>query len=156
MGLDKYFDTDDGSLPEIEVEFDSPESVVDAFEFLFSCGAVDITADGGCKLWNVRQDREISFAGPEDARELLSGDVRQFHIVLGEVSCGGPTIPAIGVSVYPTGLTIDYRMGAEWGSTQIESLVLLLRELGNMGGVIAVPWWGEDGNRDFRAAVSGA
>lgn len=156
MGLRRYFDTDDGSLPEIEFEFESPEKVVHAFEFLFSCGAVDITAYGGCKLWNVHEDREIPFSRPEDARVLLTGDVHQFHIVLGGMSRGGLIIPNLGVSVYPTGLTIDYRMGAEWGDAEIESLVLLLRELASMGGIIAVPWWGEDGNRDFQIAVCDA
>jgi len=42
------------------------------------------------------------------------------------------------LSVYPAGLTIDYRMGAESGDAQIASLVLLL---------------GEDGNLDFQAVV---
>ena len=153
MGLRRYFDTDDGSLPEVEIAFDSPKKVARAFRFLFSCGAVDVTAYGGCKLWNVREDRDIPFSGPEDARLLLTGDVHQFHIVLGGMSRGRHTIPDLGVSVYPEGLTIDYRMGAGWGDTQIESLVLLLRELAGIGGTIAVPWWGEDGNRDFQAAV---
>ena len=49
--------------------------------------------------------------------------------------------------------TIDYRMGAEWGQwghAQIDSLVLILREFTSKGGAIAVKWWGEDGNREFR------
>ena len=155
MRLAKYFDTDDGSLPEIEFEFDSPERVVSAFEYFFSCGAADVTADGGCKLWNVRLDREVPFEGPDDVRKLLTGDVESFHIVLGGISLGRPTIPDLGLLVDSSGFTIDYRMGEEWGEAQIESLILLLRELASMGGAISVPWWGQDGDSDFRTVVCG-
>ena len=87
MRLRRYFDADDGSLPEAEIDFQSPEEVVKAFEFLFSCGAADVTADGGCQLWDVRESRGIPFTGPEDARLLLTGEVVPFHIVLGGISC---------------------------------------------------------------------
>lgn len=156
IGLRRYFDTDDGSLPEIEVKFESAGKAAQAFEFLFSCGARDVSAYGGAKLWNIREGTESPFTGPGNVRLLHSGVVQPFHIVLGGVSLGGPTIPDLGVFVFSTEFTIDYRMGAEWGDAEIDALVLLLKELTNIGGTVSVPWWGKDGNQDFQAAVCGA
>lgn len=46
--LTNYFDTDDGSLPEIEVIFDSASSIPVAFAHLYERGARNVTQGGGC------------------------------------------------------------------------------------------------------------
>ena len=155
MRLRRYFETDDGSLPEIEFEFESPEKIVQAFERFFCLGAVDATANGGCKLWNIRENKEIPFSGPQASRLLQGGEIEPFHIVLSGISLGGTSIPELGVELYPAGMTIDYRMGPEWGEAQIRAIAILLRDLEGIGGKISVPWWGEDGNHDFRIAMDG-
>ncbi|MHC3750865.1 hypothetical protein ACYKDZ_18505 [Stutzerimonas stutzeri] len=47
MKLLRYFVTDDGSLPQLEVRYSNPNKVSKAFEFLFANNARDVTAGGG-------------------------------------------------------------------------------------------------------------
>ena len=71
MGLSRYFESDDGSLPEIEVDFSSAESLHRAFSYLFDSGAESIAVNGSY-LWLRKERREEPFSGPNDA-ELVTG-----------------------------------------------------------------------------------
>lgn len=144
MQLLRYFETDDGSLPEIEVEFSDPSCVLQAFELLFACGAQNVTAGGGF-LWHISAQSETPFSGSNAVALMLTGVVEPFHVVLGDINCGGEVIPDLGMFVDSFGLTLDYRMGPSWGKSQVESLCALLRRLQDLGWAITVPWWGSEG-----------
>jgi hypothetical protein len=155
MGQLQYFDTDDGSLPEITVTFADPSRVTQAFEHLFSSGARNVSVGGG-SLWLTASQSERPFTGASDAALVISGAAESFHVVLAGVTCSGCSIPDLGVFVDPDSLTLDYRMGSPWGEREIQSLLALLRQLRALGGVVTVPWWGADGELAFLGALGGA
>jgi hypothetical protein len=153
MDLSKYFETNDGSLPEIEVTFSDPSRMPLAFQHLYSRGAQNVTANGG-SLWLTRSQIDVPFSGPESASLVRSGAADAFHVVLGGIAGSDRKIPDLGVFVFPDCLAFDYRMGSDWGAQEIQSLLALLRQLHELGGVVSVPWWGADGERDFLDALA--
>lgn len=152
VNLSHYFDTDDGSLPEIEVSFANPVRLPIAFQLLYDRGARNVTVDGG-HIWLKAAEAARPLSGPEDAHLVLSGEADAFHVVLGGIVGFDCTIPDLGVFVFPDSLVFDYRMGPGWRRFEIHSLLHLLRGLRELGGTISVPWWGPDGERDFQKAI---
>ncbi len=149
MDLSRYFESDDGSLPEIAVQFEQRESLPRAFSNLFELGAINITENGGY-LWLRKESREVPFAGPKDA-ELVSGELAEpFHVVLGSIKVDNLTLPPLGVLVDASGLVIDYRMGPDWSRANVGALLNLLKSLIKLGGAVSVvKSWGTDGQEDF-------
>lgn len=152
MELLQYFDTNDGSLPEVEVAFSDPSQMVQAFRCLFDCGARNVTVNGGY-LWEIESQSEIPFSGPAAAALVMARAVEPFHVVLADVNCGGSSIPDLGVFVDSNSLILDYRMGPDWGKPEIQSLLALLRQFSALGGVVSVSWWGADGGAAFLDAL---
>ncbi|MBU8978017.1 MULTISPECIES: hypothetical protein [unclassified Lysobacter] len=152
MTLEKYFDTDDGSLPEVEVTFADRSNLEPALRHLYDSGGSDVSR-GDRQVWSKLRQSERSYAGPADAALVASDELEPFHVVLRGVRGSEHAIPDLGVFVWPCGLTLDYRMGAEWGSHEIESFLHLLRRLVHRGGAVAVPWWGAEGEHDFKSAL---
>ena len=155
MLLAPYFDTHDGSLPEVVVAF-PPGQVRAAFRLLFDLGARDASAGGGATLWVPDTESERTFSGPEDLDLVLSGRVEPFHILLGGIAIEGCMLPDLGVFVDRESLVLDYRMGDEWDESRVRAFLRLLGRLRKIGGVVAVPWWGPEGERAFMQALSGA
>ena len=152
MKLLRYFDTDDGSLPEIEVVFSSPEKVSQAFELLLESNARNVTAGGGY-LWVKASQEEKPFTGSGDAALVISETAEPFHVVLAGIISANYTLPDLGVLVTPAGLTIDYRMGVAWREAEVKALLVLLKNLCALGGTLSNPWWGIDGERAFTEAL---
>lgn len=141
MELLRYFATNDGSLPEIEVAFDEPALSARAFHELFRLHATDVTRGGG-KIWVLDRACERLFEGPTDADLVILGKVQPFHVVLGEIQVATIRLPELGVFFDISGLTIDYRMGPEWGERHITAFAKLLRRFKEFGATISTPWWG--------------
>ncbi|MGY2337679.1 hypothetical protein ACW9HW_00315 [Pseudomonas sp. SDO5532_S415] len=152
MDFSEYFTTNDGSLPEVEVTYSDSSLVPQAFQYLFDHGAKNVTVDGGY-LWIKASQSGKPFSGPQDALLVSSGAAEAFHIILGGLYITRVQIPDLGIYVTTNSLTLDYRMGAQWGQDQIYSLLELLRQLRNIGGVVSIPWWGAEGEHDFLAAL---
>jgi hypothetical protein len=112
MNLDRYFDTDDGSLPEIEVQFPDPAGVQVAFDHLFSCGGVDVSI-GGSRIWLTSTDAPRPFKGPEDAGLVVSGAADPFHMVLQGINIAGPVILPLAYS----STQVASRWTIVWGRT---------------------------------------
>jgi hypothetical protein len=155
MNLSRYFEIDDGSLPEIEVTFGDSSKVPLAFQHLYDRGAQNVTADGG-HLWLTESQTEAPFSGPESAALVVSGVSEAFHVVLGGIAGSDRKIPDLGVFVFTDCLAFDYRMGPDWGTHEIQSLLALLRQFSGLGGVVSVPWWGAHGELDFGEALAAA
>ncbi|WP_250628169.1 hypothetical protein [Pinirhizobacter soli] len=154
MTLLDYFETDDGSLPEIEVRFSEPGHTVRAFTRLFTLGAINHSANGPT-LWLRASQSEAPFTGPGDAALVISGDAESIQILLNGITCAGCRLPDLGVFVGLNELILDYRMGPEWGGPQIDGLIALLRDLQTLGGEVSVhQWWGDDGQRVFEEALA--
>lgn len=154
MELHRYFNEDDGSLPEIELHFRSSSQVAGAFAHLFDLGAVDVTVSG-CRVWVQATDTERLFCSATDVDLVVHGALQPFHILLAKIAPIGTVLPDLGVFVEPDGITLDYRMGPEWGAAQVDGLIHLLRELCKRGASIAVPWWGAEGELAFKEHVGG-
>jgi hypothetical protein len=152
VDFSKYFAGNDGSLPEIVVTYSDSSLIPQAFQHLFNQGAKNVTADGGY-LWIKASQSEKPFSGPQDAVLVSSGAAEPFHVVLSGLHSAKVQIPDLGVYVFTHSLTLDYRMGADWGKDQIYSLLELLRQLRGLGGIISIPWWGAEGELDFLAAL---
>lgn len=144
MELANYFNRDDGSLPEIEVRFESCDGVVTGLKHLFSHGAHDVSA-GGARLWMKDSSESRSFEGPSDAELVVAGAAEPFHLVLAGIDCAGSRLPDLGVFISSDALVLDYRMGPEWGAREIDGLLWLLHGLRKFGGrVSATRWWGSE------------
>ena len=148
LKLSKYFETNDGSLPEIEISFADTMVMPLAFKHLYDRGAQNVTSGGG-SVWIYESEKEIPFSGPEDATLVDSGAATPFHVVLSHITGFHCQIPDLGVFVCKDCLVLDYRMGTDWGLREINSFLELLKELQGFGGEISVPWWGSDGENDF-------
>lgn len=149
MDLSRYFENDDGSLPEIEVEFSSAEALQRAFSYLFDLGAENIAVNGSY-LWLRKERREEPFSGPKDATLVIDGKADSFHVVLGSIKIDSQQLPALGVFVDPSSLVIDYRMGPDWSRSKVGALLNLLKALIALGGNVSVARsWGTDGQGDF-------
>ncbi|WP_422909248.1 hypothetical protein ACOCLD_11510 [Pseudomonas sp. MAC6] len=152
MKLLRYFDTDDGSLPELEVRYSDPDKVSKAFEFLFANNARSVTASGGY-LWIKASQKEKPFTGSGDASLVVCESAEPFHVVLAGITIANCTLPDLGVLVMPSSLTIDYRMGSAWGTSEINALLILLKKLCGLGGTLVAPWWGAECEHEFAEAL---
>lgn len=152
MKLTDYFETKDGSLPEIEVTFAESSHVCTAFKRLFILGAT--TANGPTLRLKASQS-DVAFRGPEDAALVASDEVEAFQILLKGITCAGCRLPDLGVFVGSNHLILDYRMGPEWGPRQIDGLIVLLRDLQTLGGEISVHrYWSNEGQRILDDALA--
>lgn len=148
--LRRYFETNDGSLPDLEVRYSVAANIPIAFAHLFACGGRIVNAR---TVWMRDSQSEKLVTGPKDAELVVAGTADSFHVLLAGVVCTGIELPDLGVFVFPDSLGIDYRMGPEWGREQVHGFIELLRQLRGMGGEVVVTWWGEQGARDFSAAL---
>ncbi|AYN96956.1 hypothetical protein EAW52_25010 [Pseudomonas sp. LTJR-52] len=154
MKLLRYFETNDGSLPEIELIFSNPEKVSQAFELLLASDARDVTAGGG-SLWLKAHQKQKPFMGSGDAALVIADIAEPFHVVLAGITSDGCTLPDLGVLVTQSCLTIDYRMGHSWREAEVRSFLVVLKKLCEFGGTLSVPWWGTDGEQVFMEAIRG-
>ena len=149
MNLSRYFEKNDGSLPEIEIEFSNAKSLQRAFSHFFDLGAKNI-AGNASYLWLRKERREEPFSGPEDAALVTDGKADPFHVVLGSIKIDDQQLPALGVFVDQSSLVIDYRMGPDWSRAKVGALIELLKSLIAFGGNVSVAkWWGADGQEEF-------
>lgn len=129
--LHHLFDTDDGSLPRIVLNYQDRQAVIRAFAYLRALGH-DVTYRGASLC--LRADPAARpLDSVENAAELvLSGEAEPFHFVQGGIVVDGTTLPDLGVSVFDGGIDFDYRMGAEWRSPQLAAFFRLLHTLANL------------------------
>jgi hypothetical protein len=119
------FDTDDGSLPTVRVTELSGAGVVAVVDFLRSRAAVQ----AGAIFWHRARNRDERFDDHPDAAALVArGQADEFHFLASRLSFRGVVLPDLGVSVRPDEITLDYRMGKEWGEPQVLALFELLRQ----------------------------
>ena len=126
--LHDLFDTDDGSLPEVRVDFADKRAVITAFAELRGRGQ-DVTHRGST-FRSVTDSKDCPLDSvPNAAALVVCGEAEPFHFVLRDIEMSGVRLPDLGVWVFDDQIAIDYRMGPEWGSTQLRALFQLLMEL---------------------------
>lgn len=120
------FNADDGSLPGVEIANLSPAGVSAVYEMLRRrsrlCGAPP-------EFWSRTRDESVPVDSVPDAAGLVAaGEAEAFHHCVEGVVSGGVELPVLGVFVWPDCVELDYRMGREWGPTQVAGFFDLLRE----------------------------
>jgi hypothetical protein len=120
------FDTDDGSLPGIEIAKLSPAGVSAIYAMLRSrsrpCGDPP-------EFWSRTKEASVPVDSVPDAAGLVaSGEAEAFHHCVEGVVAGGVELPVLGIFVWPDIVELDYRMGREWGPTQVAGFFELLRD----------------------------
>ena len=131
--LQEMFDEDDGSLPEIRVQYSSTSAPVAGFQLIQRLSETTRRAQNAPSeptFWSVpeQEERRVDSV-PNAAALVVSGDAEPFHLVFGGIAIDGSTIPDLGVFVFPDQLALSYRMGPEWGPEQVKALFALLHEL---------------------------
>ena len=120
------FDTDDGGLYDIRLFGLDERGLAAAFEFVRSRSA--ITPDA--MYWHTGLDCEQRVADYPDVASLVSQGVAEpFHVLAPGLQFADTVIPDLGVFLWQDELTLDYRMGPEWGCPQLFALFELLWQL---------------------------
>ena len=95
-------------------------------EFIRSRAAV--TPDA--RFWHTQLERDERVADhPDAARLVVRGVAEPFHVLASGLVFAGVVLPDLGVFVWTDEVTLDYRMGPEWGRSQLLALLELLRQL---------------------------
>lgn len=126
--LHDLFDTDDGSLPEFRINYVDTSATVAAYA-LIRTRAAQVVSENPC-FWSKTHDAEHALDSVPNAAALVMADEAEpFHVVFGGIRARGTSLPDIGVFVFSNQLALDYRMGPDWGSKELEALFELLVEL---------------------------
>lgn len=120
------FDTDDGALYDIRLTGLDETGVAAAFDFVRSRATISPDA----LFWHTGMERERRVAEYADAARLVArGLAEPFHVLASGLQFAGAVLPDLGMFVWPDEVTLDYRMGPEWGRPQLLALFELLRQL---------------------------
>lgn len=123
-----FFDTDDGSLPEIRINYNDTKATVAGYVLLRERAAQNVTVSP--YFWSKIDNAEhLVDSVPNAAALVVAGEADPFHVVFGGIQSGGTTIPDIGVFVFPNQIALDYRMGLAWGPKEVEALFELIAVL---------------------------
>ena len=123
--LHDLFDADDGSLPEVRVDYVDARAVAKGFALLCQ-RASKVLGDFWSKT--LCADQPVDSVA-NAAALVLRGEVDAFHAVLRGIRFQEVTLPEVGVFVSPGQLALDYRMGAHWGAAELTGFFALLADL---------------------------
>lgn len=131
--ITKTFQEDDGSLPDINLDFGEQLVAADAYA-LIQARATHL-ASRSSYYWSKSKQEECPIIfGQNPAVEILRGEAEPFHVVFGGLSSSsGCPIPDLGVFILEPGfVSLDYRMGSEWNEAAVVGLFELLRDLSGL------------------------
>src|SRR5262249_59029194 len=132
------FKTDDGSLPGIEVAKLSPEGVAAVYAKLRERSRI---ATDSPEFWSRTSEASLPVDSVPNAAALVAaGHAEPFHHCISGVVAAGVELPVIGVFVWQDVVELDYRMGPDWGPTQVAGFFELLRDCCSLDpGAVVVP-----------------
>jgi hypothetical protein len=120
------FETDDGSLPGIEVAKLSSAGVSAIYAMLRRRSQLSGEPP---EFWSrVKESSVLVDSVPDAAGLVAAGEAEAFHHCIEGLVAGGVVLPVLGVFVWPNIVELDYRMGKEWGPVQVAGLFELLRD----------------------------
>jgi hypothetical protein len=120
------FDTDDGSLPGIEVAHLSSAGVAAVYAMLRRRS--HLVGDPPV-FWSRVEEACIAVdAVPNAAALVASCDADAFHHCISGIVAASVELPIIGVFVWPNAVELDYRMGSEWSAVRVAGFFELLRD----------------------------
>ncbi len=120
--LHDLFDTDDGSLPDIEINNLSGREVIEIYAYLRAHSRITSNQQ---YFWSTTENKDVPVdAVPNAAQLVVNGEAEVFHVVVQGLAFGGAIIPDLGIFVFNDFITLDYRMGLEWGPAELNALFL--------------------------------
>jgi hypothetical protein len=118
------FDTDDGSLPGIEVAKLSRAGVSAVYAMLRRRSR---PSGDPPEFWSPARNESVPVDSVLDAAGLVAtSEAEAFHHCIEGMVAGGVELPVLGVFVFPDLVELDYRMGPEWGPAQVAGFFELL------------------------------
>ncbi len=122
----KSFGTNDGSLPDIELDTLSGDEVIHGYEFIRN--HAERISSKEPSYWSKSNNCDVPFAFEDNpAIQVVSGEADPFHLCFdGVVSPFGKKIPELGLYVFADCLSFDYRMGPQWNKQAIQGLFELI------------------------------
>lgn len=85
--------------------------------------------------------KEVPVDSVENAASLvINGEAESFHIVVGELSFEEVIIPDLGVFVFNDSISLDYRMGQEWGSAELDALFTLFSKIREIAPLVEIEY----------------
>lgn len=151
--LHDLFDTDDGSLPDIELNNLTAEEIENIYAYLrlnskiVSCGAY---------FWSITTQEEVPVDSVENAASLVvRGEAEGFHILVGGLTFGETVIPDLGIFVFKDSISLDYRMGQEWGSAEVDALFALFSKIREIAPLVEIeyPDYSSEVSERFKTAL---
>ena len=120
------FETNDGSLPGIELNGLTPDDLRSLFRLITSRGRV--SAD--TKIWDNRLEKDVPLKSVTDPAGAVAAEVLDpFHFCASEISSDGVQLPVLGFFFFHNAIAIDYRMGSDWSRSRFLAFYSFLREL---------------------------
>lgn len=118
------FDTDDGSLPGIELNRLSPQGVGEIYAMIRRRSRMASTSP---EFWSRTANASFPVDSVPNAAALVAtGWAEAFHHTVAGLVSAGVELPVLGVFVFSDSIALDYRMGPEWGPSQVAGLFELL------------------------------
>lgn len=120
------FETDDGSLPGVEIANVTAVGVAAIYAMIRSrsrlCGESP-------EFWSLASNSSQPVDSVANAAALVaSGEAEAFHIVVEGLFAAGAALPAIGVFVFADSIELDYRMGRDWDEARVTGFFEFLRD----------------------------
>jgi hypothetical protein len=136
--LHDLFDTDDGSLPDIELNSLTAEEIENIYAYLRLNSKI---VSRGSYFWSITTQEEVPVDSVENAANLVvRGEAEYFHIVVGGLTFGGIVIPDLGIFVFENSMSLDYRMGQEWGSSEVDALFALFSKIREIAPLVEIEY----------------
>jgi hypothetical protein len=129
--LHDLFDTDDGSLPEIELTNLNSSQISKIYLFLVSLGKE--IKPKGITFWDNELNQARSIDSVENPATLITEyRASPFHIVISSITLDEITIPDLGVFIFQESISMDYRKGTLWTPDKLYALLELLCQIKNL------------------------
>ena len=122
--LGDLFESDDGSLGEIRVDYLDSGATARGYALLQRRAADFVPG------WsNIDAGLGALDAVPRASALSVGVELDAFHVRFSGLQSRGTSLPVLGVFVFPHQLAIDYQMGPHWGERELSALFELLRDL---------------------------
>ena len=120
--LESLFVNDDGSLPDIFVSDLTGEQVHKIYNWVRT--HADIYSESVSPLaWDCVNNCDVEIETISDpAREFLAGRIESFRHGLSLFTFSGAEIPQLTIFITDSSVEFDYRMGTDWGQSQVSAL----------------------------------
>ena len=128
------FDTDDGSLPNIEFDVRENSTQSRVYSFLTNCAG--ILESETAYYWSKSKQSEIPISFGDNPADLVpANEAEPFHVVFGEITSPlGNNVPSLGLFVFQEMISLDYRMGQGWDENAVIGLFEILRTISKIVG----------------------